>query len=533
MQTVAIWTVVELTFQSRRDYANPTWDVAVEVQFLSPSGRALSVEAFWDGGRTWRVRFSPDEVGEWRWKSACTNRDDSGLHGRSGTFLCVPYEGDNPLYRHGPIRVSADGRRFVHADGTPFFWLADTAWNGVLKADPGDWERYLDARRQQGFTAVQFVSTHWRAFPKDRWGETAYTGERRIRINPRFFQRLEGKVEAINRHGLVAAPVVLWALKPPSPAAVLAEEDLVKLAKYIVARWGAYHVVWILGGDGNYLGERAERWRRIGRAVFGRRHDRLVTMHPGGLLWVADEFRAEPWFDFIGYQSGHGDSAEHLRWLVFGPPAREWRKRPPRPIVNLEPNYESHLAYHSRRPFTAFHVRRALYWSLLISPTAGVTYGNHGIWFWAERPQVPTDHPHSGVAPVWSEALFSEGARSVSLLKRFFSSIEWWKLLPCPELLLEQPGTPEEPQKFVAAAKAEDGTLAVIYTPEGGRLKLRAELLRLPAEAVWFDPRTGDRRPAGTVAGERAELATPSEGDWGLLLRSAGQRQMASSRPSL
>lgn len=522
METVMLWTVLELTLKSQRDYANPLWDVSVRVEFASPSGRRRSADAFWNGERTWLVRFCPDEVGEWHWRSECSEPTDTGLHGQRGSFRCEPYTGDHPLYRHGPVRLSPNGRFFVHADGTPFLWLADTAWNGVLKADPTAWERYLQARHQQGFTAVQFVSTHWRAFPQDEQGETAYEGAQRIRINPHFFQRLDGKVAAINRHGLIAAPVILWALRPPSPGVVLPEEDLVRLARYIVARWGAYHVIWILGGDGDYRGERAERWRRIGRAVFGDRHDALVTMHPGGQHWIADEFRQETWFDFLGYQSGHGDRPDHLRWLVFGPPSQEWRKEPPRPIVNLEPNYEAHRAYHSRQPFTAFHVRRALYWSLLIAPTAGVTYGHHGIWFWAEKPEEPTDHAGSGVAPAWHEAVRSEGAACVKHLKDFFTSLEWWKLRPAQELLAEQPGTPEAPQKFIAAARSEEGTLAVLYTPEGGSIALRTESLRLPAVASWFDPRVGQWLEAGKVTQPLHRFPTPDDHDWVLCIRGEG-----------
>ena len=516
---VLLYTVFEMKLISRMDYDNPLWDVTVRVHFTSPSGKRHTVEAFWDGGRIWRARFSPDETGEWRWESESSEPDDSGLHAQRGSFRCVPYEGDNPLYKHGPIRLSEDRRHFIHADGTPFLWLADTAWNGVLKARDEDWDRFLSRRREQGFTAVQFVSTHWRAFHRDKKGETAYEGGERIRINPRFFGRLDPKVAAINRHGLLAAPVILWALGDISPGIALSDEDAIKLARYILARWGAYQVIWILGGDGNYKGKRAERWRRIGRAVFGDRHDRLVTMHPGGRSWVADEFRGEEWFDFIGYQSGHGDGVDHLRWLVFGPPAQEWRREPPRPIVNLEPNYEAHLAYQSRQPFTAFHVRRALYWSLLISPTAGVTYGHHGIWFWAERPEIPTDHPGSGVAPPWWEAMEAEGAICVGHLKALFDSIPWWLLRPAQELLVEQPGTPQMPHKFIAAAKAEDGSLALIYTPEGGEIALRTELLELPA-ARWFNPRTGEWIEAGEVNKPVHPFRTPDGKDWVLLVGS-------------
>ena len=35
------------------------------------------------------------------------------------------------------------------------------------------------------------------------------------------------------------------------------EEEIVE---YMVARYGAHHVVWILGGDGRYVGELEDRW---------------------------------------------------------------------------------------------------------------------------------------------------------------------------------------------------------------------------------------------------------------------------------
>jgi hypothetical protein len=123
--------------------------------------RSTFREAFWDGGRVWRVRFSPDEIGTWQW-STQAKPEDIGLHRQQGEFRVREYTGDNPLYRHGALRVAASGTYLEHADGTPFFWLADTAWNGVLKSQPADWQRYLATRQKQGFTAVQFVSTQWR-----------------------------------------------------------------------------------------------------------------------------------------------------------------------------------------------------------------------------------------------------------------------------------------------------------------------------------------------------------------------------------
>lgn len=505
MTTTAQWTIFEASF-----------DAPSSVHFTSPSGRLIPADSFWDGGDTWRVRFSPDELGQWTWRASAAE----------GSFTCVPYQGDNPLYRHGVVGLSKDRRHFVHADETPFFWLADTAWNGVLKAQPADWDRYLDTRRLQEFTAVQFVCAQWRGCSQDPSGEVAFTYEpfachserseesRRssLCINPVFFQRLDAKVAAINAHGLLAAPVILWALTEDDPGVYLALDDAILVARYIVARYGAHQVAWLLGGDGHYAGQDADRWRAIGQELFGGRHDRLVTMHPCGLSWVADEFRDQEWFDFIGYQSGHGDAESDLRWLTEGPPTQEWLKPPPRPIINLEPNYETHISYHSRHRFTDYEVRRAAYWSLLDAPTAGVTYGINATWCWHEKPEVPEAHEALGVVGPWSAGLESPGLCSMTFLRRFLDELPWFRLRPAPQLLAEQPGH-ADPELHIAAATTEDGDHAVFYLPGGDNLVLRDEALAR-GRARWFNPAKGEWQEAAPDRYLRATFIAPDRDDW-------------------
>src|SRR5689334_15517186 len=92
------WGRWESAFESERDYANPVQEVALDLELVSPSGAIHRAGAFWDGGRTWRARFCPDEVGTWRYETHCSDRNDAGLHGRSGSFACVDYDGANPLF---------------------------------------------------------------------------------------------------------------------------------------------------------------------------------------------------------------------------------------------------------------------------------------------------------------------------------------------------------------------------------------------------------------------------------------------------
>ena len=75
--------VYEAEIKSTCDFANPAIDVELTVVFTSPSGKSTPHGAFWDGGDVWRVRFSPDEIGEWTWESRCSEEKNRGLNGQA------------------------------------------------------------------------------------------------------------------------------------------------------------------------------------------------------------------------------------------------------------------------------------------------------------------------------------------------------------------------------------------------------------------------------------------------------------------
>jgi hypothetical protein len=262
------WTRFEDTFESSKNYDNPVQDIKVKVEFTSPKGKKRNFFAFWDGGRLWRVRFSPDEPGKWTYKTSCSDKNNKGLYNQTGSFQCKKYQGDIGLFRHGELRLSDNRRYFEHTDDTAFFFLADTVWCGPLLSDLKDWNVFLKDRAAKEFTAIQFVMTQWRMARKDVDGNPAFTGKEKVAVNAAYFQRLDKYIDAINNTGLVAVPVLLWAIQgDDNPGYYLPEEQKNILAEYMIARYGAHQVIWFLGGDGNYSGENAETWKRIGRSV--------------------------------------------------------------------------------------------------------------------------------------------------------------------------------------------------------------------------------------------------------------------------
>ena len=320
----------EQTFQSQKDYENPLYNVQnFSVRFTSPSGRIKTIAGFWDGGKTWRVRFAPDEAGTWTYTTECSDKQNTGLHQQQGTFSCVEKASPHDIYTKGSIIHPKGTYYLTHADGTPFFYTACTAWNGALKSTDAEWDTYLKDRVANHYNVIQFVTTQWRGGSKNSQGQVAFTGSGRISLNPDFFKLLDKKVDEINAHGLVAAPVLLWALQSGtgrelSPGYHLPEPEAILLAKYMVARYGGNQVIWFLGGDGKYIEEYEQRWKTIGRAVFGGEHGNarppgVVALHPQGRSWVGKQYAHEDWVDILGYQTGHNATPNTQKWITARP----------------------------------------------------------------------------------------------------------------------------------------------------------------------------------------------------------------------
>ena len=529
------WGRFEQAFQSTVPYDNPLRQAALSVVFTPPKGEPVTVPGFWDGGQTWRVRFAPNQAGAWTFVTTCSDASNKGLDKQSGRFVCTAPKGATRFAQHGPVRVSADGYYLEHEDGTPFFFLSDTAWNGALLSTEADWNYYLKERARQQFSAVQWVATQWRAAPEgDLEKRLAFTGREEIKVNPEFFQRLDARADAVSQAGLLNVPVLLWAIgggKDPSvnPGWALPESQAILLARYMVARWQAHPVLWILPGDGHYFGAEGEKWKRIGRAVFGNIAHAPVSLHPQGRHWNGFEFRDEPWLNIIGYQSGHGDSDDYLRWLTQGPVTQDWTNRPHRPFLNLEPPYEGHTAYQSGKPIPADLTRRTIYWSLLNAPTAGVSYGGHGVWGWDDGTKEPTDHAGTGVPQPWKKALLMPVAEQMTNLYSFFTSLDFSRLRPLPSAVANNPGN-LSPRRYIAAARTEKKDLLLVYLPGEQDRSVEVMLDALPPspEVRWWNPRTGERSPAvGVVTEKTCQFPTPGEGDWILVLRTQEKKEPA------
>jgi hypothetical protein len=170
-------------------------------------------------------------------------------------------------------------------------------------------------------------------------------------------------------------------------------------------------------------------------------------------------------------------------------------------------NFNSHLR------FDAHAVRRAAYWSLLCSPPAGVTYGAHGIWSWETRPAVPMNHPDTGVAQPWFDAIHLPGSSNMKYLYELFTSLSWWTLLPDPALIVDQPGD-RDAATFVAAARSQKRDWALLYFPVGQTVHLKVDELMSSNLVRWFNPRSGQWSGTSSLPTQESTISPPDNQDW-------------------
>ena len=512
------WHKFELGFISSVSYENPVQDVRTfEVNFTSPTGAKKTINGFWDGGTAWKVRFMPDETGSWEFETLCSDSKNTGLNGQKGTFQCRSAGSEMNIYRHGPV-INPKGTFFLtHSDGTPFFWLACTAWNGALKSTDSEWDQYLQHRVNNNYTAIQLVTTQWRGCDKSSEGLVAFEGSGRISINPEFFRLIDRKIDRVNEYGLVAAPVILWALQSGagrelSPGYYLPDDQSILLARYIVARYGANHVVWFLGGDGNYTGTYEQRWKTIGRAVFDGKYQGIVAQHPQGRSWIGEIYKDEPWLNIIGYQSSHSNAEGTVNWITKGPMSKMWAYLPPRPLINLEPNYEEIQTF-----ITAKDVRNACYWSIFATPIAGITYGANGIWPWLRKGEKILNHRDAPWTSSWDVSINLPGSIQSGYLAGFITKFTWWNFYPAQELLTEQPGD-KVFNEFVSVVKTTDNKTILAYLPVKQTIKIKKPDGH-SYSVRWFDPVENEySNGTGSDNGSILTVSTPVDHDMLLIL---------------
>src|SRR5215467_15654054 len=119
------------------------------------------------------------------------------------------------------LKVSENKRFLVTADGQPFFWLGDTAWELFHRLTREEADRYLANRVAKGFTVIQAV-----IFPSDEWlpmpnayGELPFADDNPAKPNEKYFENVDWIVKCANSRGLYVGLLSTWGTRWCSDAA--------------------------------------------------------------------------------------------------------------------------------------------------------------------------------------------------------------------------------------------------------------------------------------------------------------------------
>ena len=256
-QRVEANRVAEVALVSDTAYEQPFVELELTAIVAQPDGRDLRVPAFWAGGNRWCFRYASPVSGRHTWKTECSDHGNPKLHGVTGTIAVFPYRGENPLFLHEPIRVAEDKRHFEHVDGTPFFWLGDTWWKGLCNRIP--WEGFqtlTDDRKAKGYTVVQTIGGG--PYPDEplfdpRWGnEGGMPYEIDLAsINPAYLAQADRRIAHLIDAGIMPAIVDTWSFHNPGRVSnlTLGKDSILRHWCYLIARYGAYPVSWIVAGE--------------------------------------------------------------------------------------------------------------------------------------------------------------------------------------------------------------------------------------------------------------------------------------------
>lgn len=117
------WGRYELSIPAKLK-GNP-FDVKVSATFIH-ADREVTVEGFYDGNDTFKVRFMPDRQGVWNY---VTYSEETLLNNRKGTFVCVEASKNN----HGPVQV--EECNFRYADGKYYYPVGTTSYDWMHVAE--------------------------------------------------------------------------------------------------------------------------------------------------------------------------------------------------------------------------------------------------------------------------------------------------------------------------------------------------------------------------------------------------------------
>ncbi|MDX2048831.1 MAG: DUF5060 domain-containing protein [Chitinophagaceae bacterium] len=273
-QQVQQWDRFELTL--KHNYSGNAFINVKLTATFNHNDTSYTVDGFYDGENTFRIRFMPERTGTWQYT---TKSNVKQLNNQKGSFECVAASGNN----HGIVRVS-NTYNFKYADGRQYYPVGTTAyvWNHMSK---GVQALTLESLKKSGFNKVRMC-----VFPKDYnlvkeepeiypfnppGTEKGPKGVERktwdfTTFNTEFFRILEKQIDELKQLGIEADLILFhpydkgrWGFDS------LTMETNFRYIKYITARLSSFrNVWWSMANEFDYVKYKTvDDWIALSKAV--------------------------------------------------------------------------------------------------------------------------------------------------------------------------------------------------------------------------------------------------------------------------
>jgi hypothetical protein len=224
----------EITFElagpDAAAHPKPYRDVELQIEFRSPRNRTFAIPAFWDGGQTLRIRFTPNETGAWsaHITSNVAAWNDKELH------LNVTDSPAPGFVEAANVHHFANTGPFAYNSlKTPHLWMGQVIPD-LNAYSPDQFAQLAATRARQHFNhfRVTLLDAALAKSFQDPWT-----------FDPAPFREIDAKLAAANKAGIaidlaVAGPDNLFTKTFPEHA------QREKFVRYVVARYGGLNMTW-------------------------------------------------------------------------------------------------------------------------------------------------------------------------------------------------------------------------------------------------------------------------------------------------
>jgi hypothetical protein len=355
------WGMEEIVLQGPSG-GNPYLEVSCSATF-SQGAKKITVPGFWDGDGTYRVRFSPPAIGEWRYETRSATPE---LDGKTGSFKVTPPSRNN----HGPVQVLKTNY-FRYADGTRYHMYGTTSYQWTSMPEE------LQQQTLKSLAATAFNKFRFCIFPKwyahnrvepdlAAFQKKAGGGYDFSKPDPAFWKRFEQRILDLQKMG-IEADIILWHPYDKRDKSWgfgnMGKDADERYLRYCIARLSAFrNIWWSLANEWDFTGKTAGDFDRFGTILQNEDPcQHLRSIHNGSGAKIFDPSKS--WITHVsiqGYNTANGI---------------ELRNKYHKPIVYDEYGYEGNIPEgYGRNPARLILERE--YWA-----TFSGIYGTHGECF--------------------------------------------------------------------------------------------------------------------------------------------------------